>query len=158
MSFCVKCGYRIESDDKFCFACGAPVAGRESEPAPVAAPYPVVQPGLVPVMTEPPRLSVKTKVLGFVGMGLSIGGFVIAILGILYTMIFMEIPPAGAVFAFYLSVFSMPLSIVGRILSKKSIEGGNQSTVCTVGTRLGLAGIIISAVMLFLGFTNLMVY
>lgn len=158
MSFCVKCGYKLEADDQFCHACGASVARRTYEPQPSPAGYPTAPTGLVPVMEEAPKISGKTKALGFVGMGLSIESFIVAIIGLLYTLIFVAIPPASFIFSLYLSVFSMPPAIVGRILSKKSIEGGNRSTVCTVGTRLGLAAIIISAVMVFIGFTSLSMY
>lgn len=145
MSFCSHCGNQMETGDKFCRVCGTAVP-EESAPQNVPAP--------VAVKAEP-VISGKVKALGFVGMGLGIGGVVFGALGVLYTLIGMAMPPMGITFALIFGLFSVPLSIVGRILSYKSIEGGNTSGVCSAGTKLGMAGLIVSAVMLFFGFINL---
>jgi len=62
---------------------------------------------------------------------------------------------AGLVFALVFGFFSFPLSIVGGILCNNSMNMGNYSTPCSVGTKLRIAGIIVSAVMLFFGFLSL---
>ena len=144
MSFCSHCGNQLETGDKFCRACGAAVVAEpvQNVPAPVA------------VKAEP-VVSGKTKALGFVGMGLGIGGVVMGALGILYTLLFMAVPPMGITFAMVMGLFSVPLSIVGRILSNKSIESGNTSGAASAGMKLGIAGLIVSAVMLFFGLINM---
>ena len=145
----------------------APVAPVQPEPvvpvAPVqpepAAPVAPVQPEPVPVCVAPaePVVSGKDKALGFVGMGLAILGLFFACIGILYTMIGMSEQGFGFGMAFAFSLFSLPLSIVGGVLCGNSYNAGNRSTACSVGSKLRIAGIIVSAVMLFLGFVNLFV-
>lgn len=179
MSFCSNCGHPLEGGHKFCSVCGARVAEpvvtepvRPAEPV-MAEPFPV-QPTMVeaaptqpvqpvqpvyayapvqPAVAATPVPTKKDKILGFVGMGLSIGGLFLGVIGLLYTFIFLagEVAVATTVFALFFGMFSMPLSIVGRILSKKSMDAGNVSTPCSIGCKLGLAGIIVSAVMLFFG-------
>jgi len=90
-----------------------------------------------------------------VGMGLGIGGVVMGALGLLYAMIGLNLEGMGFVFSLVFGLFSVPLSIVGRILSAKSIAGGNTSGAASAGMKLGIAGLIVSAVMLFFGFISL---
>lgn len=155
MSFCSICGNQLEDNARFCSKCGSPIAApTESTPAEPVYSTPVY----APIYNAPaviPEVTGKTKALGFVGMGLGIGGLVFAVLGILYTLIGMDFDGLGFGFSIVFSIFSMPLSVVGRILAGKSIDGGNTSGVCRAGTGLGLAGIIVSCVMLFLGFISL---
>ncbi len=128
------------------------------EPAytpPAYKPVPSAYPTYAPAA---PALSGKTKALGFVGMGLGIGGFALSILGILYVLIGLSEIGYGLAFSFALAfgIFSMPMSIVGRILAGRSQDEGNTFKGCSVGSALGLAGIIVSAVMLFLGFVDIL--
>ena len=89
-------------------------------------------------------------------MILGIAGFVFSILNILYTFLGLITEPEIAVsFSIAFSIFSLPLSIVGRVLSSRCIDEGDTSKMASVGASLGLAGIIVSAVALFLGFCAL---
>ncbi len=166
MSFCSNCGKSLTETDKFCKYCGTaapataepvtPVAPAP-QPTPVTPVTPVAQPAPTAVQTAPvytvPSCSKKAKALGFVGMGLGIGGLVFAVLGILYTFIGLAVDEIlGFTYAFVFGIFSMPLSIVGKILSGNSQDAGNCSAPPSVGSKLGLAGIIVTAVMLFIGF------
>lgn len=185
MAFCSHCGNSLDPATKFCSVCGTPVPSEpvvNAEPAqPVyTAPEPVqpvyVAPESVqPVYTAPqapvyavpqptnyyapvtpaPEPSTKDKVLGFVGMGLGIGGMVFAIMGLLYSLIFMEFDGMGFGYAIIMGMFSFPMSIIGRVFTNKSREAGNQSSACGVGAGMGLAGLIISCVMVFFGFISL---
>lgn len=179
MPYCSKCGTPTNEDDKFCMHCGTPVAV-PVQPEPVAPVVPVqaepvapvapvqaepVAP-VAPVRSEPmpvyvapaePVVSGKDKALGFVGMGLAIFGLFFACIGILYTMIGMAEEGLGFGMSIAFSMFSLPLSIVGGVLCGKSYNAGNHSAPCSVGSKLRIAGIIVSAVMLFLGFVNLLV-
>lgn len=150
MSFCSNCGNPLGENVRFCANCGASVAERE---APVTPATPVIPADIEPAASVVP---VKAKVLGFIGMGLAIDGLVFAVIGLLYTFAFMAVEEGvGFVFALVWSLFSFPLSIIGGVLCNNSIEMGNRSAVCSVGSKLRIAGIIISAVMLFFGFVSL---
>lgn len=148
MSFCTKCGNQLEPGVRFCVRCGAPVSD-QAEPAP--------RPDYSRAVAAKPVVSAKTKALGFVGMGLGIGGLIFAVLGILYTITFLSLEPAagfGASVGF--GVFSLPCGIVGKVLCGRSMEAGNESAACSVGGKLALASLIVSAVMLLLGFIALL--
>ena len=150
MSYCSNCGNPLDENVKFCANCGTPVAAPEATVAPVVP--------AVPTYVEPaaPVVPVKAKVLGFVGMGLAIGGLIFAIIGLLYTFVFMSVEAEmGFIFAFVWSIFSLPLSIIGGVLCSRGAEMGNHSAPCSVGSKLRIAGIIVSAVMLFFGFISL---
>lgn len=152
MSTCYKCGNEIAYGDKFCRSCGAVLPAAQPETAEI----PVQEP--VAVIPAEPVVSTKTKVLGFVGMGLGIGGLVFGSLGCLYTLLgLLAEGVAGFVFSLIFGLFSVPMSIVGKILCNQSYEGGNPSSTCTVGSRLALAGIIVSGVMVFFGFIGLLI-
>ena len=182
MPFCEKCGKPVEETAKFCRNCGEPLPASESvepaysnpgtyayptpenvlfkEPEPVAPVYaePAVPVYSVPIYPEPaePVVSVKTKVLGFVGMGVSIFGLFFAVFGLLYTLIGMSEVGLGFGFAIGFNLFSLPCGIVGMVLSNQSRNAGNIAKSASVGAKLGLASVIVSGVMLFLGFVNLM--
>ena len=176
MFFCSNCGAKLEDGSKFCTTCGTPVAPA-AEPAtqpvveevPVAPVYsapvePVYAPPSAPTYSAPVspvyatvEVPTNVKIQGFVGMGLAIGGLFFAALGLLCAMIGIGEEGLGFGYSIGYGIFSWPLSIVGKILCGKSQEAGNTSTPCSVGSKLGLAGIIVSAVMMFFGLINLMI-
>lgn len=143
MSFCPYCGNPIADGAKFCTGCGKPVAGKQEAVTPAVATEIVV--------------STKDKVLGFVGMGLSIGGLFFAVLGTLYALIGMGEEGLGFGMSVGFGMFSMPCSIVGKILSEKAAAVGFCGTPTRIGAKLGLFGIIATAVMLTIGIINLCV-
>lgn len=185
--FCSNCGAQLASGAKFCPSCGAAVSAPAAPATPVAPvepvapvipaepvapvipaepvapvnPTPVYTPNpdyyTVPTVAATPVVSAKDKAMGFVGMGLGIGGLVFAVVAVICALALMGVRYAGFIYAFVYTLFSMPLSIVGKILSGKSEAAGNTSTPCSVGNKMGLAGIIVSAAALFLGIINLMV-
>ena len=117
---------------------------------PYTNPYPTYQ------QEAPAELPTAVKVKGFVGMGLGIGSLALSVLGIIYTLAFMGSyygEAFGAAIGF--GIFSLPCGIVGKLLAGQSSDAGNTGAPCSVGSKLGLAGIIVSAVMLFLGFISL---
>ncbi len=151
-----------------CPACETPApeaAPVYTAPAPTyAPPAPTYTPPVYtpPVYTPPAYpapvetvVPTKAKVLGFVGMGLGIGSLVLAILGILYTLIGFAVDGMGFGMSIGFGMFSMPLSIVGKILVNQSIEAGNNTTACSVGSKMSTAGLAVTCVMLALGFTSL---
>ena len=93
-----------------------------------------------------------TRAKGIVGMALGIGGFALAIIGMIYVLIGLDFGYGLSMgFAVGFGIFSLPLSIVGRILAGKSQDMGNDSKMCSVGRVLGLVGIIVTAVMFLFG-------
>ncbi len=149
MKFCPNCGASLEPTSKFCNNCGAPV-----QPDVVPTPVPTPVPISTPVSFVVPG-SVRAQ--GIVGMALGIAGMVFAILGLIYTLIGMGLDAMGFAFSIAFSIFSMPLSCVGRALCNKSSESGNFSSVCSIGSKMAMAGIIVSIVMLAFGFISLLI-
>lgn len=184
MAYCSSCGNYLDPAAKFCSVCGAQVTApaapaAPAEPVVAAAPVaePVVEPAApvvepvkpaAPVYCAPvepvrtytaaPTVDTKTKVFGFVGMGLGIGSLFLAVLGILYTAIGMS-GGMGAGFGCSIGfgMFSVPCGIVGMKFCNDSYEAGNTSKVCSIGRKLAIAGIIVSGVMAFLGFIDLII-
>lgn len=175
--FCSVCGAQVKAPAAVVapaepVVTAAPVAEPVVEPAaPVVEPVaPVVEPvkPAAPVYCAPaepvrtytaaPIVSTKTKVFGFVGMGLGIGSLFFAVLGIIYTAIGM-FGGIGAGFGFSIGfgIFSAPCGIIGIKFCNDSYKAGNTSKVCNIGKKLAIAGIIVSGVMAFLGFIDLII-
>ena len=183
MNFCSNCGNPIAASSKFCSKCGAPVAAAPvvaepvvAEPVYTAPVEPVYTAPAEPVYTapaapaapvyarpaqpqpQPQSVSKQAKIFGFIGMGTGIGGLALAAMGVLYTLVAMFEDGAAAFgMSIGFSIFSIPLSIAGMILSNKAREAGNNSAPPSVGAKLGLVGCIVSGVMIFLGFIGLLI-
>lgn len=151
MSFCTQCGNPVQENAKYCNCCGAPISVEPVQDLQQEA----LVPSYVPAVSAKPVLSTKQKVLGFVGMGLSIFGLVMAAVGNLYTIIGMSLAGAGFMFAMIYGAFAIPPCIIGRIMCTNSVNNGNTSGCCTAGITTGLVGVILSGVMLFMGVINL---
>lgn len=151
MAYCISCGQRVEDGAKHCPVCGAAIPAEQ----PV-----YVQP--VPVQATP-RVPVKARVLGYVGLGLGIDGLASSIIFLLLTAIYMAMAAIfylqgeGSVgfipvfLSLYFGFFSIPIALVGRMLCRKSMAGGNTSKACSVGEKLNIAALIVSIVMIVLG-------
>lgn len=117
------------------------------------APQPQQQYWQQPVapVTPPAEAPSKGKVIA--GMVMGIAGLALAAIGVLYTLIFAagDVGEAALGFAFIWSMFSLPLSLVGMIMSNGNIAAGDTSAMSSVGKKLGLVGLILSGVMLFIG-------
>jgi len=182
MAFCPNCGNQIEEGSAFCGACGTSVATNAAQPAaPVqpAAPAwsapaqsaPAWSAPQAPTYTAPTyaaptyttpgyrapvqeEISGGTRAKGIIGMIASIFGMILAIIGLIGTLTFLGTwwSEPGFEYALIMMIFSLPLSIVGRVLSSSSQDAGNDSGVCGAGKAMGLVGIILTAVMMFFGF------
>ena len=162
MAFCSQCGSPLDTTSNFCRNCGAPV---NAPVAPAAPQVPVAPSTSVVYEAAPvaPEVPAKAKAMGFVGMGLGIGGLVMAVIGLIYTLMVFSLEydsyygssGAGFGMAVIFGIFSLPLCIVAGVLCNKAEEAGNFATPVTVGSKLRVAGIIVSAVMFFFGFISL---
>lgn len=152
MYFCPNCGKTSEEQVAFCSQCGTAMKQQgvvqAEESAPVYTP-----PAYTPVHEAEPVSSSASKVKGIVGMILGISGLVFAGLGLLYVLIGLAADPAVAFgMSVGFGIFSMPLSIVGKVLCGGAIEAGNTSGMARAGRTLGHVGMILSIVMFGLGF------
>lgn len=79
------------------------------------------------------------------------------VLDIFYTLIgLIEEPELAFAFSIAFSVFSFPLSIVGRSLSRKCVEDGDYSASASVGSKLGTAGMVLTIISWVFGFIALL--
>lgn len=143
MFVCPNCNNISNEAMNFCTKCGTQMISVETNPASQE-------------QNQAPQPS-KAKII--TGMVLSINGIAYAAIGIFYTFILAltsindyEMAIITFIFSVVFSIFSLPASIIGFLLSKNAINAGATSAMSRVGKALGLAGIIVSAVMLFIGF------
>ena len=144
MRICPYCKKTTNDDVNFCSSCGAQMV----EAYPHQPDY----------LQRPVQSEKKTPSLGKVitGMALSIAGISFAAINLLYVMIFLiESGEMAFVFSLVMSMFSLPLSIVGLKLSANCIAEGSTSNMSSVGKKLGIIGIILTGSALFLGFVGL---
>jgi hypothetical protein len=104
------------------------------------------------IVNQPiPKPSLVKKIIG---MALSIEGFVMAIITVLYSFIFImaaigtgepEMGMVALVFTFIMAIIGLPGSIIGLVFSNKARNAGDTSAMSRVGKGLGLAGIIVFA-------------
>lgn len=145
MRICPYCKKTTNDDVNFCSSCGAQMVEA----------YPPQQPDYSQRPVQPEN---KAPSLGKVitGMALSIAGISFAAINLLYVTLFLiESGETAFVFSLVMSMFSLPLSIVGLKLSASSIAEGSTSNMASVGKRLGIIGIILTGSALFLGFVGL---
>jgi len=135
MKICPRCNNVTEDNMNFCNLCGNPLTA--------------YQPYTQPVQ---PRVSLGLKITG---MALSIEGFGLGLVEILYTLIGLIEEGMAFGMAFAFSLFVLPMCIAGFILSIKCTNAGDTSAFSRVGKGLGLAGIILAGVSLFIGFASL---
>lgn len=145
MKICTNCR-NVTSDDNmnFCALCGAPLTALQPAPQPEINQY-------YPEQNFPkPSLGLKIA-----AMALSISGFSFLILGFFYTLIGLVEEGMAFGMAVAFSLFFLPLCIVGMALSNKCQNAGDNSAFSRVGKILGLIGIIIAGISLFIGFISL---
>jgi len=144
MYTCPHCQFNTETPSAFCPQCGAnmsmPQQPQQAYQQPIYQ-QPVYQ---QPVYPQYPQQSAGSRGQKIAGMILGISGFVVAILGFIYTIIFIDIEEEAAfIFGMMFSMISLPLSIVGMILSIKS-------RMATPGKVFGIIGTILSGIVLFI--------
>lgn len=155
MYICSKCGASAEKTVRFCDQCGSPMieicdpVEVTEDPTPVWE-TPTTPESIKDTPTTPPPASMGKKLVGTIlsGVGLGFGA-----LGLLLTGAMLgsgEAPSVGAIPGICFSVFGLPLSLVGLIMSAKSVTQGKNT-----GKILGLIGTILSAALLLAGIASL---
>ena len=169
MYICPNCNYTTEDASNYCPVCGSKVVEVQPQPVqPVQYEQPA-QPQQVQYTQADPYAQQynmyyqqtavqpvsKGKIIA--GMVLSIVGLFFAAMGLLYTFVGLVSAEIGLAlgFAIAFGMFSVPLSIVGLVLSAGAQRQGSDSGMSKVGKILGLIGVIASGVMLLLGLMSL---
>lgn len=170
MKYCANCGTALDDAAVFCSGCGAqqapaapvdnptevlnpvesvPAAPEYVQPAapeyvqpvaPATPAYPSYQPTVAPIQEGP---SVKSKILGGIGMGLAIFGFVFALI-----VFFMGIAAvdsyddAPAIMGISYSIVCLPFSILGTIFCGSARKDGVGGMAVT-GKIFGIIGIVL---------------
>lgn len=164
MYICPNCQHTSETEAAFCSLCGAAMVEQAvSAPAyqpPVEEPVyqqPAYAQPAQPVYSYPetPVVEEPSKGKTIAGMIMGIAGAAMSGLGALYTFIFtmlgivedeeMLFGAFGAAFGF--ALFSVPLSLVGLLLSKNGTNTMNK-----LGKILGIVGLAATGAMLFFAF------
>lgn len=155
MYVCPNCNYHSESPVNFCPNCGAQMVYVENQQQTYQQPYQQYQTYQQnPQYYAPQRPNNLGKKIPSIILGAF--GLVFGFFNILYTIVFLSLEPEVAfVFSIIMSFFSFPLSIVGKTLSRKCMDDGDDSKSASVGSGLGTAGIVLTIISLALGFIAL---
>ncbi len=159
--FCVQCGNLLDSNTVFCPVCGT----KQTQPTYTPPPPPLVgnQTTYSPYSSynqsqyydpyAPKPISTKSKVLGGIGLGLSIFGLVVSIIMFIYSMAALELDSSSyyydssatvmATIVIVYSIIFMAASIIGLVFSNIARNDGNLSGLTKTGKVLGTIGIIV---------------
>ena len=152
MNFCPRCGSKMTHNEYAAPAeTAAPVQPTYTEP---------VQPTYYnPVSYSPAPVNKPNLAKKIVGMSLSIEGFVMAMFTALFSLVAFDESSVEMAFGMtmYFSLFGMPGSIIGFIFSNAARNSGDTSSLSRVGRSLGLAGIIVMGISLFVTFFAMIV-
>ncbi len=136
MNICPSCEYKTDEAISFCPKCGGAMASATEE---VFYKKPI----------EPPKVKKGVKITGMV---LGIVGFVMALLGILYTAIFFSVSKTMAlIIGIIFFSLGFCLAAVGLILSLKTKKAGDKSAPGTVGLIFSVVGAVLAPVALIIG-------
>lgn len=162
MYICPNCNKQSEVPANFCTSCGTPMvmAPDVQTPAQAAyqAPAPVQPQYYQPTCNYPQQPKAPSKGKAVTGMALGIAGLVFSVLGFFYLMLFSAAglaEEAGVVLSFACGFFGFPLSLVSMILSNSSRSNGDTTVFSKLGKIFGLIGVILSGLLLLIGFTGI---
>lgn len=159
MRFCPQCQLQFDDNVSFCPQCGNTLYEYVNATQPVyAAP-------------QPPQPS-KARVI--VGMAMSLcgleGGAVSALISAYLSIFFFafgigtgnaEAVGVGSMltllYSFFFALFATPFSIVGLVMSNKSIAMGSQSKMCVIGKKTGIIGLLLCIIPLAFNITVLII-
>ena len=169
MCICPKCNHTSEEKINFCPLCGAQMSEEQpiQETSAEAVENAVVEPAqnayeqnynptyeqtYNPNYYAYPPVKKPSLAFKIVGMGLSIAGFIFAIIVSLASLAGFADPESALAMPLVFSIFYAPFSIVGLIFSNKCRNAGDTSTFSRLGKIFGIIGIIIYGISIFIGF------
>ena len=186
MFVCPNCNHTSETPCNFCMKCGSAMVEKIETPVvpetpvfsqpvvnePVFEP-PVAEESVFPAIQTPAPNNYQynyqpiyqTPSKGSL-LGKSIAGMVLSIMGMFLTCYmsililsegFFDLSEVFA-FGFVLSLFSLPPSLIGLILSSSASKSGATNKMCVVGKILGIIGIALIATFVILGFMSASTY
>lgn len=150
MSFCTQCGTKLAPGDRFCPNCGAAVTRNVSCDFESQS-FDAVPEPLACTMPQTPVVPTKAKVFGFVGMGLAIAGLFFSVIGVLMTLVTVEVEGLALAMAIAYGLLSAPFTITGLVLSAKSKGLGFRGAAATAGVSLGIVSVILIVISLLAG-------
>lgn len=170
MNICPNCQKITDENIKFCSVCGTKMVTLNDNNSSVEEPeQPVYDPlyNAQPAYYEqysystPSSVTVSEpgKVKKIIGFILSIGGFVLSIFSVLYCLTTLGTGYGldAFIYGFSYGIEGLALSIVGNVLSNKSIKEGNQTKMAKRGVTFSTIGIILSAFGILLAFVAVFV-
>ncbi|MBE7057030.1 MAG: zinc-ribbon domain-containing protein [Ruminococcaceae bacterium] len=168
MVYCRNCGAQIKADDAFCSSCGSaqvvaeePNVEKAFEETQVLPTYQTEyqpeyemqesiyqQPQTKYVYEQevPPKASVKSKVFGGIGFGLSMYGFIFAFFSLCMSIStidasYNEAEELASISMVY-SLLFIATSIIGLSFSGIARKDGNKSALTVLGKVFGIIGIV----------------
>ncbi len=177
MAFCIQCGAQLPENVSFCPNCGqkaensAPVNKQPEAPVyeqtwPQQPVYeqpqyqqpvyqqPQYQYAQQPVYTAQPVVETKSKVMGFIGMGLGIGALFFGFLASIWAIAGLD-EYAMATMAVAYGIVTAGLGVPAKILASKAGSGGFLGGPTKIGNIFGLIGIIAGGAAFFFGIIGL---
>ncbi len=172
MRYCPNCQTQFDDSMVFCSNCGTALV-QQAQPNYYQQPQP--QPGVIYPQPVPVDHTKPSKARTIVGMIMSLcgleGGAVSLILfmwlgffGALFQLIDgstegqIVMSGLSTFYSVFFAIFSLPFSIIGLTMSKRSIAMGSQSKMCKVGRITGIIGLIITIVPVVISFLSLVPY
>ena len=163
MSYCAKCGQKLQSGEKFCGGCGAPVAGPEATPEKVHIGTPIIPKskkvaGIIgfilsiytTITTIPAFMSVlSVSVAALWAILLSMDdSWVVALIKLLSGGVAAFAPLTTAIAG--AAAILVP-AIPAKILCGVAQKGGYKAKICNVGNVLSVLCIVATILMLVIG-------
>lgn len=146
---CPNCDFKTSDAVNYCPQCGSKTVFEE--PVNVSAPVEQITyaESVDTVIVEPAPVKRVHLAKKIVGMALSAGAFIFAIIATLYTTIFSVVDgTTGFILGIVYAIMGLPPAIVGLTMSKNNANNGDTSVFSRLGKIFG----IISIVLLGIGF------
>ncbi len=161
MFICPNCKKISEVPLNFCTSCGSRMEEAKSNysaPSSESAPNTYNETNPYIYENAPAPTPAPSKAKAIVGMALSIAGFANAAVSLLYIFSFMAegLGDAALAFAIIMFLITMPLSLVGLILSSKCRSAGDRSVFTKLGKIFGIVGIVFSVLVLLFGIIGML--
>lgn len=145
MYTCPNCGKTYDIPMNFCTICGASMAAQpnvQQQPESPVEPTTTPAPQYYKTPAPAPAIPTSAKVKSIIGMALSIEGLMSALIGLLYTFIYLVISGyMGFVIGLIFFGVSIPFCLAGLLLSISGAKGGCTWKIAKIGKILGIVGV-----------------